>query len=186
MRFSASARYSGSHRGTLREDVEVFVDEQKPLKFKDTTISTHETLDADHGRIETRNYTVIHDVGWLQARHQWPGLEAVVVVESQREINGKITNETRFYITSLVLFANAVGPMIRAHWPSKTPCTGSWTWSFATTNAALEPTTRRPISRSADTSPTISPARPRARIPSASAAKPPAGTTNISPSLVAA
>jgi DNA-binding IclR family transcriptional regulator len=43
-----------------REDVEVFVDEQKALKFKDTTISTHETLDADHGRIETRNYTVIH------------------------------------------------------------------------------------------------------------------------------
>jgi predicted transposase YbfD/YdcC len=61
------------NQGTLREDVEVFVDEQKALKFKDTTISTHETLDADHGRIETRNYTVIHDVGWLQARHQWPG-----------------------------------------------------------------------------------------------------------------
>src|ERR1022692_2399725 len=46
---------------TLREDVEIFVDEQKALKYKDTTISTHETVDADHGRIETRNYTVIHD-----------------------------------------------------------------------------------------------------------------------------
>jgi predicted transposase YbfD/YdcC len=101
---------------TLREDVEVFVDEQKALKYKDTTISTHATVDADHGRIETRNYTVIHDVDWLQARHQWPGLNAVVVVDSQREINGKITNETRFYITSLVLLANLVGPMIRAHW----------------------------------------------------------------------
>jgi predicted transposase YbfD/YdcC len=95
------------NQGTLREDFDVFVDEQKALKYKDTTISTHETLDADHGRIETRNYTVIHDVGWLQARHQWPGLEAVVVVESQREIIGKITNETRFYITSLVLLAEA-------------------------------------------------------------------------------
>jgi predicted transposase YbfD/YdcC len=83
------------NQGTLREDVEVF---------------------ADHGRIETRNYTVIHNVDWLQARHQWPGLNAVVVVESQREINGKIANETRFYITSLVMLANAVGPMIRAHW----------------------------------------------------------------------
>lgn len=101
---------------TLREDVEVFVDEQKALKYRDTTISTHATVDADHGRIETRNYTVIHDVDWLQARHQWPGLNAVVVVDSQREINGKITNETRFYITSLVLLANLVGPMIRAHW----------------------------------------------------------------------
>jgi predicted transposase YbfD/YdcC len=104
------------NQGTLREDVEVFVDEQKASKYEDTTISTHETVDADHGRIETRNFTVIHDVGWLQARHQWPGLKAVVVVESQREISGKITNETRFYITSLVLLANAVGPMIRAHW----------------------------------------------------------------------
>ena len=90
--------------------------EQKALKYRDTAISTHETVDADHGRIETRNYTVVHDVDWLQARHQWPGLNAVVVVESRREINGKITDETRFYITSLVMLAAAVGPMIRAHW----------------------------------------------------------------------
>jgi len=104
------------NQGTLREDVEVFAAEQKALNYKDTNISTHETIDADHGRIETRNYTVIHDVGWLQERHDWPGLKAVVVVESQREIAGKITHETRFYITSLVLLATLIGPMIRAHW----------------------------------------------------------------------
>jgi hypothetical protein len=57
---------------------------------------------------------VIHDFGWLQAHHKWPGLEAVVVVESQCEINNKITNDTCIYITSLVLLANAVGPMINA------------------------------------------------------------------------
>ena len=55
-------------------------------------------------------------VKWLQERHQWPGLNAVVVVESRREINGTITDETRFYITSLAMPATAVGPMIRAHW----------------------------------------------------------------------
>jgi predicted transposase YbfD/YdcC len=100
----------------LREDVEIFVDEQKPLQYKDATISTHETVDADHGRVETRKYTVLHDVAWLQERHKWPGLKGVVVVESQREIAGKISNETRFYITSLALKAEAVGPMVRAHW----------------------------------------------------------------------
>jgi len=104
------------NQGTLREDVEIFVDEQKALKYRDTTVSTHQTVDGDHGRIETRNYTVIHDVDWLQERHQWPGLKAVVVVESRREINGNITDETRFYITSLALLAAALGPMIRAHW----------------------------------------------------------------------
>src|SRR3977135_3789843 len=49
------------------------------------------------------------------------------------------------------------------------------------TNAASEPTTPQPLSQPAGTSPTISPARPPARIPSASAAKLQAGTTNISP-----
>jgi len=104
------------NQGTLREDVGVFAAEQKANGFEDTTISRHETVDGDHGRIETRTYTAIHDVSWLQERHNWPGLQGVVMVESQREIDGKITQETRFYITSLVLLANVVGPMIRDHW----------------------------------------------------------------------
>ena len=44
------------------------------------------TVDGDHGRIETRTYTAIHDVAWLQERHDWPGLKGVVMVESTREI----------------------------------------------------------------------------------------------------
>jgi predicted transposase YbfD/YdcC len=104
------------NQGTLREDVEVFVAEQKAVNYSDSTISTHQTVDGDHGRIETRKYTVIDDVDWLQKRHQWPGLKSVIVVESQREINGEITDETRFYITSLALLASALGPMVRAHW----------------------------------------------------------------------
>jgi predicted transposase YbfD/YdcC len=74
------------NQGTLREDVEVFATEQKATGFKDTKISQHQTVDADHGRIETRNYTVIHDVDWLQDNHEWPGLKSVVMVESQREM----------------------------------------------------------------------------------------------------
>jgi predicted transposase YbfD/YdcC len=104
------------NQGTLREDVELFATEQKTRGFADTAISTHQTVDADHGRIETRSYTVIHDVGWLQERHQWPGLKGVLTVESHREFDGKIERETRFYITSLTLEARLSGPMIRDHW----------------------------------------------------------------------
>ena len=93
------------NQGTLREDVGVFAAEQKANGFKDATVSRHETVDGDHGRIETRTYTAIHDVEWLQERHDWPGLQGVVMVESQRESDGRITKETRFYITSLVLLA---------------------------------------------------------------------------------
>jgi predicted transposase YbfD/YdcC len=104
------------NQGSLREDVELFATEQKAAGFKDTTISQNETVDGDHGRIETRKTTVIHDVAWLQERHDWPGLNGVVIVQSTREIGDKIEHETRFYITSLVLLANAIGPIVRSHW----------------------------------------------------------------------
>jgi predicted transposase YbfD/YdcC len=104
------------NQGSLREDVELFAAEQKTSGFKDAKISRHETVDGDHGRIETRTYTVIHDVAWLQERHDWPGLQAVVMVESTREIADKTERETRFYITSLVWLASQLGPVIRSHW----------------------------------------------------------------------
>jgi predicted transposase YbfD/YdcC len=40
------------NQGSLRDDVEVFVAEQKARDFQDTTISRHQTVDGDHGRIE--------------------------------------------------------------------------------------------------------------------------------------
>jgi predicted transposase YbfD/YdcC len=104
------------NQGTLRDDVEVFVNEQKAVAFADTLVSRATTVDGDHGRIETRTVTVFHDIGWLQDTHQWPGLKSVVMVESERETGGKVESETRFYITSLTLLANALGPMIRRHW----------------------------------------------------------------------
>src|SRR5208337_1271607 len=107
------------NQGTLRQDVEVFLAEQKATGFKDTKVSRHQTVDGDHGRIETRTYTAIHDIAWLQQRHDWPGLKGVVMVESTREIPGsspgadKVEHETRFYITSLVWLASQLGPVIR-------------------------------------------------------------------------
>lgn len=104
------------NQGSLREDVELFAAEQKASGFKDTTVSQHRTVDGDHGRVETRTYTVIHEVAWLQQRHNWPGLRSVVMVESTREIGDKVEQETRFYITSLVWLASQLGPVIRSHW----------------------------------------------------------------------
>jgi predicted transposase YbfD/YdcC len=104
------------NQGTLHEDVKLFVAEQKARDYKNTVITRHDTVDGDHGRIETRKYTLIHDVAWLKQRHDWPGLAGVAIVESTRETASKTEHETRFYITSLSLPAATVGPMIRDHW----------------------------------------------------------------------
>ena len=86
---------------------------QKATGLKDTAISQDRTVDIDHGRIET----VINVIAQLQERHDRPGLRAVVMVmvESTHEIAGKVEQETRFYITSLVLLAQLLGPIIRSH-----------------------------------------------------------------------
>ena len=104
------------NQGTLREDIELFATEQKAKGFRDTTVSRHETVDGDHGRIETRTYTAFHDVAWLQERHEWPGLQGFIMVESTREIGDRIERETRFYITSLLWFAAQLAPVVRGHW----------------------------------------------------------------------
>src|SRR5271166_6240957 len=104
------------NQGSLQADVEVFMAEQKANGFADTEITQGTTIDGDHDRIETRTTTVIHDVEWLQERHDWTGLKAVIMVESSREISGKIEQETRFYITSLVMVAALLGPVVRSHW----------------------------------------------------------------------
>ena len=104
------------NQGTLRADVDLFVAEQKAAGFKETTISRDETVDGDHGRIETRTTTVIHDVEWLRQTHAWPGLAGIVILDSRREISGTIERETRLYITSLTLPAKSPGAIVRSHW----------------------------------------------------------------------
>ncbi|MBP1848372.1 putative transposase YbfD/YdcC [Rhizobium petrolearium] len=104
------------NQSALRDDVSLFVTEQKAKQYADTAISRHETVDGDHGRIETRTTTVLHDVAWLQQRHKWPALKSVVIIDSIREIGSKTERETRLYISSLKLPADKLGPIVRSHW----------------------------------------------------------------------
>ena len=104
------------NQGTLSEDVELFANEQKTRDLKDSKVSQAKTVDGDHGRIETRRTTVFHDIGWLQQRHNWPGLKSVVMVESERQIDAKVERETRFYITSSTDQADKLGDVVRRHW----------------------------------------------------------------------
>ena len=134
------------NQGSLREDVELFVAEQKAAGFRDTTISRDQTVDGDHGRIETRTTTVIQDIGWLQERHDWPGMKAVVVVESERETGDKIERETRFYLTSLALMACVLGPIVRSHWAIENSLPGCWIWCSAMMSLECEPIKRPPTS----------------------------------------
>lgn len=104
------------NQSALHDDVRTFVTEQKAKNFADTTITRHEETDGEHGRIVIRKTTVVHDIAWLQERHNWPGLAAVIIVESTTLIGDKTTQEARYYVTSSAETAEKHAMYVRQHW----------------------------------------------------------------------
>jgi predicted transposase YbfD/YdcC len=75
-----------------------------------------EWIDKDHGRIETRRCVVSDDLSCLEGRHDWPGVKTLVMVESSRDINGVVSTERRYYISSRLADAAHLGAVVRGHW----------------------------------------------------------------------
>lgn len=74
------------------------------------------TVEKDHGRIETRRYYQSDDLNWFADKAKWEGLSSVGMVESTRELNGKITVERRYYLSSLKLEVETFARAVREHW----------------------------------------------------------------------
>jgi predicted transposase YbfD/YdcC len=99
------------NQASLYNDVRLFFeDPERPA------CPFHQSVDADHGRIETRRSTLSSDIGWLQELHAWPGLAAIGKVTRVRETGDKIFTETAYYLLSADLSAARFGEVARAHW----------------------------------------------------------------------
>ena len=55
-------------------------------------------------------------IGWLKEHHHWHGLKTIIKIESEVEIKGQKTFETRYYITSLLPDPQKILTAIRSHW----------------------------------------------------------------------
>ena len=56
-------------QGNLREDVELFFESHRERSIGGDFVKQSETVDGDHGRNETRRYSVCSDIEWLKDRH---------------------------------------------------------------------------------------------------------------------
>lgn len=85
-------------------------------------IGTHQTIDGEHGRIETRTHRVCHEIGWLFSDRRYPdeptfpGLAMIGMVESRTERGGKVEHERRYYLCSTKLDADTFARVVRSHW----------------------------------------------------------------------
>lgn len=104
------------NQGTLNEDVRLFLEKQLS-KASSTAIEVpYQDIDKGHGRIETRRCIVSSEIDWLTQKEQWVGLKTIAMIEQTQEINGKISTEQRFFISSLPANAELIAKAVRAHW----------------------------------------------------------------------
>jgi len=102
---------------TLQDDMVRFFEDPET-----TGLETVETIDKDHGRIETRRTTVSHEVAWLQSDRRYPdeprcpGLKTLIQTTTRTERRVKTTEETRYFISSAVLSPERAAEAIRGHW----------------------------------------------------------------------
>jgi predicted transposase YbfD/YdcC len=92
--------------------------EAQAEKFVGWTCDSTQTVEAGHGRIETRKLWVTTDVKHIAEAKQWTGLKSIVMAQSTREQPGKEkTIEVRYFICSYKKpDAKRVAGAIRDHW----------------------------------------------------------------------
>lgn len=88
---------------------------------------THTTLEKDHGRIETRRYTVVDATAVLRDRSGWADLASLGWVESERRLlwgpkAGTTTREVRYFISSLPPKIAPIAHAVRSHWSIENRC----------------------------------------------------------------
>ena len=114
-----------ANQGQLHEDVKLLFDGIADGRLPDVETDTAQTVDGDHGRIETRTAITISDPGLiapLRGSENFVNLNSVVKVIAEREHNTHITIKSRYYIASVSANASQLLEAIRTHWSIENAC----------------------------------------------------------------
>ncbi|MAT96545.1 MAG: ISAs1 family transposase [Anaerolineaceae bacterium] len=103
----------------LYEDVAHLFKHAVPENFNAEGFDEARTVDKQHGRLEIRHCQLISEPEWLdylRSRHNWKGLHSVVKIWTERQVSGKKSCESRYYLCSRAASAADLLAGVRAHW----------------------------------------------------------------------
>ena len=106
------------NQGHLYEDIDLFFQLAHQNDFQKVNYTFDRTVNKGHGRIEPRQCWAISgedSLQFLRDHEQWKGLRTIAKVNSQRQVESKITIETRYYISSLPNDAKKILQAARSH-----------------------------------------------------------------------
>jgi predicted transposase YbfD/YdcC len=106
-----------ANQPTLRAEIETFFADAPPAG-----LDTVSDLDKGHGRIEQRTVTLAREVDWLGGDRRFPGelrlpgVACIIKVTSRTELKDRGRFDTRYYVSSASLTAQAAAHAVRGHW----------------------------------------------------------------------
>ena len=104
------------NQAQLEEALQEFFDAARCARLK-ATPAYLETIEKDHGRIETRRYWIAANVFGLVEEATWCNCRTVGMVESVRETGNKEPQvERRYFISSAALEVGRFAAAVRDHW----------------------------------------------------------------------
>jgi predicted transposase YbfD/YdcC len=107
------------NQGKLYQDISALFDYDRRMNFEQAPYEYAKTVGKDHGRIEVRHCWSTSDPEYLNSirnRHNWKGLKSIVMIESERIIEGKSSTQIRYFISSLKSDAHRLLQAVRSHW----------------------------------------------------------------------
>ena len=97
---------------TLHDDVKLYFADKEFLKKCDY----YYTIEKARSSVEKREYWQTDDIIWLSQKSKWVGLKTIGMTRNTVYSDGKKSEETRYFISSLPVDAKELGRCIRGHW----------------------------------------------------------------------
>jgi predicted transposase YbfD/YdcC len=105
------------NQGKLHETLHLLFDD--PAEMRWVPCDYHKTVGKGHGRIEIRECWATSDPKYLRyiaSLADWPGLQSVAMVRTERCVGEQSTLERRYFISSLAADAKQLLRAVRGHW----------------------------------------------------------------------
>ncbi len=100
----------------LYEELKNYFKQARDIEFEGVPHDFSVSEDNKHGRQERREVYVTGDVDWLPMKEEWSGLRSLSMLISYRTLDGRTTEEIRYYISSHSAAAEKISKSTRGHW----------------------------------------------------------------------
>jgi predicted transposase YbfD/YdcC len=97
------------NQGCLYEDVQLYFESVQE------GMSCARSVEKNRGRVEIRMCTMA-SADWIENKTSWSGLKSLFKIDSEIHYEGQVTQETRYYMTSLETEASELLGLARKHW----------------------------------------------------------------------